>query len=148
VLLDYAHNAAGMEALHRFIEKLEGTPKVGIIAGIGDRRDEDNMGIGRKASEMFDEVIIRQDKHLRGKTEEELIEMLKKGILDHDPNKPIRILKAESEAIKYAITNAKPGSLIVICSDVVPDALKLVTEFKENEDELLYDVSHPEIPNL
>ena len=148
VLLDYAHNAAGMDALHRFIEKLEGSPKVGIIAGIGDRREEDNMAMGKKASEMFDEIIIRQDKHLRGKTEEELIEMLMKGIKEDDPNKPIKVLKAESEAITYAIENAKPGSLIVICSDVVPDALKLVTEFKEKEDEKLYDVSHPEIPNL
>ena len=141
VLLDYAHNEAGMAALHDFIENLDGKPTVGIIAGIGDRREEDNEGIGRMAAVMFDEIIIRQDKNLRGKTEEELIDMLSSGIKKHDPDKKITIIPSEEEAITHAITNAVPGSLIVICSDVVPDALKLVQGFKEKEANELYD--HP-----
>ncbi len=141
VLLDYAHNEAGMEALHNFIENLDGKPKVGIIAGIGDRRQEDNEGMGKMAAIMFDEIIIRQDKNLRGRTEEELIDMLSSGIKKHDPNKKITIIQREEEAITHAITNAVPGSLIVICSDVVPDALKLVQSFKEKEASELYDHS-------
>jgi cyanophycin synthetase len=148
VLLDYAHNAAGMEALHHFIDKMEGSPKVGIIAGIGDRREEDNEAIGRKAAQMFDEIIIRQDKHLRGRTEEELIAMLMKGISDFDPQKKVTIYKTELEAITEVIKNATPGALITICSDVVTDALKLVTGFKEQESEKLYNISNPVIPNL
>jgi len=139
VLLDYAHNEAGMTALHDFIENLDGKPTVGIIAGIGDRREQDNEGIGRMAAVMFDEIIIRQDKHLRGKTEEELIDMLSSGIKKHDPNKKITIIPSEEAAITHAITNAVHGSLIVICSDVVPDALKLVQSFKEKEANELYD---------
>jgi len=138
VLLDYAHNEAGMKALGEFIENLEGAPKVGIIAGIGDRREEDNNAIGRMACEMFDEIIIRQDKHLRGKTEEELIAMLMDGIKSHDKDKPVKICESEEEAITFAIENARNGSLIVMCSDVVPDALKLVMEFKEKEAEGYY----------
>ncbi len=138
VLLDYAHNAAGMEALHKFIENLDGKPKVGIIAGIGDRREEDNKAMGRMAAEMFDEIIIRQDKHLRGRTEEELIAMLMDGIKEVDPNKKVQIFKSEREAIDSAITNAVDGSLIVMCSDVVPDALAQVQAFKEKENADLY----------
>jgi len=148
VLLDYAHNAAGMAALHNFISNLEGKPKVGIIAGIGDRREEDNVAMGKMASEMFDEIIIRQDKHLRGKTEEELIAMLMKGIKEHDPDKKVKVCKSEKEAITFAIENALPGSLITMCSDVVPDALKLVMEFKEKESDELYEFSKSDIPNL
>jgi len=148
VLLDYAHNAAGMEALFNFVEKLEGKPKIGIIAGIGDRREEDNIAMGRLAAEMFDEVYIRQDKHLRGKTEQELIDMLMIGITKHDPNKPVKIFKSEKEAITFAIENAKPGSLITMCSDVVPDALSLVMEYKENESNELYEFSKIDIPNM
>lgn len=55
-----------MSALKNFIDKMDGKPKVGIIAGIGDRRVEDNEGIGYVASTMFDEIIIRQDRNLRG----------------------------------------------------------------------------------
>ncbi|NNF20414.1 MAG: cyanophycin synthetase [Saprospiraceae bacterium] len=148
VLLDYAHNSAGMEALHKFIDNLEGKPKVGIIAGIGDRRKEDNEDIGRMAAEMFDEIIIRQDKHLRGRTEEELIEMLMSGIKKHSENKKVTIFKSESEAITSAIENAQPGSLITICSDVVPDALKLVMDLKEKEASELYEFNKSDIPNM
>ncbi|MBN4085104.1 cyanophycin synthetase [Flavobacteriaceae bacterium AH-315-B10] len=133
ILLDYAHNPAGMRALQQFINELDATVKVGIIAGIGDRRVEDNNEMGSIAAEMFDEIIIRQDKRLRGKTEEELIKMLNDGIKMKDPNKKTTIIPSEKEAITYAVQNAKKGSLIVLCSDVIPDALDLVKQLKEQE---------------
>ena len=89
---------------------------------------------------MFDEIIIRQDKNLRGKTDKELIEMIHKGIKSVDPNKPVKIIPSEEEAITYAITNAKKGSLLVFCSDVVPDALRLVMDFKEKEANALNEI--------
>ncbi len=133
ILLDYAHNAAGMRALQKFTDELEATVKVGIIAGIGDRRVEDNNEMGSIAAEMFDEIIIRQDKHLRGKTEAELIKMLDDGIKMKDPNKKTTIIPCEKEAITYAVKNAVKGSLIIMCSDVIPDALELVKKFKDQE---------------
>jgi cyanophycin synthetase len=133
ILLDYAHNPAGMRALQKFIDNLEATVKVGIIAGIGDRRIEDNNEMGSIAAEMFDEIIIRQDKHLRGRSEEELIKMLNDGIKKRDPGKKTTIIPSESDAINYAVENARKGSLIVLCSDVVPDALELVKNLKEKE---------------
>lgn len=133
ILLDYAHNPAGMRALQKFTDELEATVKVGIIAGIGDRRVEDNNEMGSIAAEMFDEIIIRQDKRLRGKTEEELIKMLNDGIIAKDPNKKTTIIPSEKEAITYAVKNAVKGSLIILCSDVIPDALELVKQFKEQE---------------
>ncbi|WP_299271787.1 cyanophycin synthetase [uncultured Psychroserpens sp.] len=133
ILLDYAHNPAGMRALQKFTDELEATVKVGIIAGIGDRRVEDNNEMGAIAAEMFDEIIIRQDKRLRGKTEEELIKMLDDGIKMKDPNKKTMIIPSEKEAITYAVKNAVKGSLIILCSDVIPDALDLVKKFKEQE---------------
>ncbi len=133
ILLDYAHNPAGMRALQKFTDALEATVKIGIIAGIGDRRLEDNNEMGSIAAEMFDEIIIRQDKQLRGKTEEELIKMLHDGIKMKDPLKKTTIIPSEKEAITHAVKNAVNGSLIVLCSDVIPDALDLVKKFKEEE---------------
>ncbi len=133
ILLDYAHNPAGMRALQKFTDNLEATVKVGIIAGIGDRREEDNNEMGSIAAEMFDEIIIRQDKNLRGKSESHLINMLDAGIKMKDPNKKTTIIPSEKEAITHAVTHAEKGSLIVLCSDVVPDALDLVKQFKDKE---------------
>jgi cyanophycin synthetase len=141
ILLDYAHNPAGMRALQKFVEELDATVKVGIIAGIGDRRVEDNNEMGSIAAEMFDEIIIRQDKRLRGKTEQELIKMLNDGIIMKDPNKKTTIIPSEKEAITHAVKNAVKGALIVLCSDVIPDALELVQKLKEQEakGELVFD---------
>lgn len=133
ILLDYAHNPAGMRALQKFVNEIDASVKVGIIAGIGDRREKDNNEIGEIAAEMFDEIIIRQDKHLRGKTEDELIKMVKDGILAKFPEKKITVIPSEKEAIHYAVENAQKASLIVLCSDVVPDALELVKNLKEKE---------------
>ncbi len=133
VLLDYAHNPAGMNALKKFVDTFDATVKVGIIAGIGDRREQDNNEIGKIAAQMFDEIIIRQDKRLRGKTEEELIKMLHDGIMMQDPNMKTTIIPSEREAIIFACKNAIKGSLIVLSSDVIPDALDLVTKLKEKE---------------
>jgi cyanophycin synthetase len=133
ILLDYAHNPAGMRALQKFTDNLEATVKVGIIAGIGDRREEDNNEMGSIAAEMFDEIIIRQDKNLRGKSEKDLINMLDAGIKKQDPNKKTTIIPSEKEAITHAVAHAEKGSLIVLCSDVVPDALDLVKHLKDQE---------------
>ena len=134
VMVDYAHNPAGFQAIARYLDKIEASPKVGIIAGVGDRRDEDLVQLGQLASQMFDEIIIRQDKNLRGRSENEIIDLMMKGIHSDDQKKKVKILPKESEAIDFAIRNAKKGSFIVICSDVVPDALDQILKYKEEED--------------
>lgn len=133
VLLDFAHNASGMEALKVFTDKYDATKKVGVIAGVGDRRDQDTIEVGEISAEMFDEIIIRQDKNLRGRTEEELIALLKTGIEKKDSSKKLTIIPSEREAILHALNTAEKGSLIVLCSDVVPDALELIKQFKQQE---------------
>ncbi len=133
VLCDYAHNAAGLRALSRFVEKIDASPKIGIIAGVGDRRDVDTIELGQVAATTFDEIIIRQDRNLRGRTEKEIIDLLIRGIRQVDENKKVTVIPRESEAIDFAFQHAQPGSFIVICSDVVPDALDQILRYQEQE---------------
>jgi cyanophycin synthetase len=145
VMIDYAHNPAGFEAIGKFLEKTEAKHKVGIIAGVGDRRDEDIMLLGKLSAKMFDEIIIRQDKNLRGRTDQEIIDLMIKGIKEVDENKKVTTMPKESEAIDFAIKNAKKGSFITICSDVIPDALDQIMKYKENEDK--FELKMEDIPN-
>ncbi len=145
VMVDYAHNTAGFQAIAKFLEKIEASPKVGIIAGVGDRRDEDIVSLGRVAAQMFDEIIIRQDKNLRGRTEQEIIDLMLSGINAVSPGKRVDVIPTEHEAIDKAIGEAVPGSFIVICSDVVPDALDQIMRYKEEEDKFQFDPA--DIPN-
>ena len=67
VLLDYAHNAHGMEAVARTVRELAvHGRRIGVIAAPGDRRDEDILALARAAAPAFDLVLIREDEDLRG----------------------------------------------------------------------------------
>jgi cyanophycin synthetase len=146
VIIDYAHNPAGLQALGKFLEKVEETPKVGIITGVGDRRDEDIKALGAISAKIFDEIIIRQDKHLRGREDTEIVELLEMGIRTVSPTMPVKVIFKEVEAIEYAIKNAVPGSYIVVCSDVVAQAVEAVMRLREEEAQL--EIRHEDIPNL
>lgn len=134
VMLDYAHNTHGLKAIGKFLSSVDASVKVGIIAGVGDRRDEDIISLGEAAARIFDEIIIRQDKNLRGRTEQEIIDLMMKGIYMVDPAKKVTVIKKESEAIDYAMSNAVKDSFIIIISDVIPDALEQVKAYKAKED--------------
>lgn len=134
-LVDFAHNPAGLELLCDFVGKMDGSPKVGIISGTGDRRDEDIRELGRISGRSFDEIIIRQDKNLRGRTAEEIVNLLVEGINDtKGKDIPLTIIYNEKEAIMHAYNTAKPGSLITIMCDVVAEALDLIKALKETEE--------------
>ncbi|CAN5162016.1 cyanophycin synthetase [soil metagenome] len=134
-LADYAHNPAGLQLLCEFINRLESTYKVGIISGTGDRRDDDIREIGRISGKNFDEIIVRQDKHLRGRTAEEIIGLLVEGINEGKTKDiPVKIYHKEKDAILDAYENVKPGAIITIMCDVIPDALDYIKELKEQED--------------
>jgi cyanophycin synthetase len=135
VMVDYAHNTAGFEAIGDLLSKIDAKSKIGVIAGVGDRRDEDTINLGKMAAKMFDEIVIRQDKNLRGRTEEEIIDLMMRGIKEVNPNMKVTTIKKETEAIEYAIKHAPKGCFITICSDVVPDALDQIMKLKEAEDE-------------
>ncbi len=145
VMVDYAHNPAGFLAISKFLEKIDATPKIGIIAGVGDRRDADIFALGALAAKMFDEIVIRQDRNLRGRSENEIINLMVEGMHSVDPKKKHVVIPSEPEAIDYAFKNAKKGSFIVICSDVVPDALDQVMKYKDVEDK--FELSVDDIPN-
>jgi cyanophycin synthetase len=133
VMLDYAHNKHGMQAIGKFVSQVNASHKVGIIAGVGDRRDEDTIALGEEAAKTFDEIIIRQDKNLRGRTDQEIIDLILDGIRRVNGDKQVYVIHKEKEAIDFAIRNAKKDSFITIISDVVPDALDQVKAYKEQE---------------
>ena len=144
-LLDYAHNPAGLRALQKLIVNLGSPHKVGIITGIGDRRRADTEEVGRIACETFDEIIIRADRNLRGKTQDEIIDMLTAGIHQVDSDKKITVIPQEKEAIDHAIRHAQPDTLIVLFSDAIAEALTQVMKYKEDEAHELYQSSGQDV---
>jgi len=134
MLADFAHNPHGLKLLCDFVSKLDYPTKIGVISGTGDRRDEDIRELGEISAKFFDEIIIRCDKNLRGRTADEIIDLLKEGIESVNPNIPVITIPNEDQALDYIYENAKPGALYTIMCDVVARALDKIRELKEKEE--------------
>ncbi len=135
VMIDFAHNPDGYRGIRDYLNTLDAPLKIGIIAGTGDRRDEDIVELGAIAAEMFDHIILRQEKHLRGRTAENIIGLLEEGIKTIDRKVTYEAIPKEVDAIKHAIGMALPGTFIVALSDVIDNAIDIVQLYQEKERE-------------
>lgn len=133
ILADFAHNPHGLKLLGEFVSQLEYTKKVGLISGTGDRRDEDIRELGKLSAQYFDEIIIRCDRHLRGRSADEIIGLLKEGIVEESSQKPVMVIESENEALEYIYKNHEKGALYVVLCDVVSGAITKIQELKDLE---------------
>lgn len=133
VLIDFAHNPAGYEAIEDYLKNVESTKKIGIISGVGDRRDEDIRLCGKIAGRMFDHIIIRNEKHLRGRTEEEINGLIIDGMQSSGKDVSYEIIPKEIDALKHAMGMAEEGTFITALSDVISNAIDLVQDYQARE---------------
>lgn len=133
VMVDFAHNPAGYLAIEEYLSAVDASKKIGIIAGVGDRRDKDIRECGAIAARMFDHIIIRQEKHLRGREAEEIINLILEGVGSVNKEVTYEIIPKEIEAIKHAISIAEPGAYITALSDVITNAIEIVQSYLDKE---------------
>jgi cyanophycin synthetase len=133
VLIDFAHNADGFKGIKEFLSTIESPYKIGIITGTGDRRDDDIRNMGRISAEMFDHIIIRQDKFLRGRKAEDIVKLLVEGIHESNPQQSYEYIPKEVEALNHAFSLAKKGTFITALSDVIDNAIEVVQSYLDME---------------
>jgi cyanophycin synthetase len=143
VLVDYAHNAHGLEAVGDFVERMtsstpDGAPpgspswsahiRVAVIATPGDRRPEDMRELGRVAARYFDDIIIREDVNPRGRKRGETAAYVMDGVREamrvgHRVGS-VEIVLDEMEATRRALDRSRPGDLVVLCVDYASEVWK------------------------
>ena len=100
----------------------------------GTITDEDIKELGEISARHFDEIIIRCDKNLRGRTADEIIGLLKEGMDSVNPDIPTTIIPNEDLALDHIYENPKEGALYTIMCDVVARALDKIKELKQREE--------------
>ena len=127
VLVDYAHNPHGYQAVGDFVSNWQGE-KIGVVGAPGDRRDEDLILLGQISAQNFDQVLIKEDRDLRGRESGKTAELIAKGICQHDANAAYQIMLDETKAVNHALAAAKPGDLVVIFPEKVEPAIDLIKQ--------------------
>ena len=140
VVIDYCHNVDGMRQLADFVGRMMvDTPTrhgrlgagsqatrsgraIGVLGIPGDRRDEDQRQYGAIAAGAFDEIIVREDKNLRGRPPGETAANVIEGIRAAKAAGGARAGRAEKvldemSAVRTALRRAIPGDLVVCCVD-------------------------------
>jgi cyanophycin synthetase len=133
VILDYAHNAAGMEALGKVVRGLSHRYKrtMAVVSIPGDRRESDIIEMGRLTGSMFDEIFFREDPGTRGRPRGEVMNLLKEGAMQAGRSEEhIHLIAGERPATAAALAAARPGDLIVVTPTDVPGAWQQINDYK------------------
>ena len=131
VVIDYCHNVDGMRNLADFTRRMNsdgdgssgrGGRAIGVIGMPGDRRDEDMREYGAYAAGAFDEIIVREDRNLRGRAPGVSATIVADGVRrarEDGSGRTVRVDKIldELSAVKAALRRANPGDLVVMCVD-------------------------------
>ena len=148
LVIDYCHNVDGMRQLADFVTRMMTEPQtkagrigtsgpgaragraIGVLGIPGDRRDEDQREYGALAAGAFDEIIVREDKNLRGRAPGETAANVIEGVRAAKAAGTARATRAdkvleEMTAVRTALRRAIPGDLVVACVD---DAIAVYRE--------------------
>ncbi len=132
VLFDYGHNAHAVAALADLAQRLDVTGRrIVVLAGPGDRRDEDLVAIAQAVAGRFDHYICRRDDSLRERAPDEVPRIQARALRASGvAESAISIIPDEQEAIAAALAMGQPGDLLLIFADALVRSWKQITKFK------------------
>jgi cyanophycin synthetase len=136
VIFDYAHNAHAVGAMADLAGRLDVRGRrIVVIAGPGDRRDEDIRAIAHQVAGRFDRYICRRDDSLRGRAEDEIPRMIAATLREHGvAEQAIDIIPDEQAAIDAALRMGEPGDLLLVFADALTRSWKQIIKFKPQVD--------------
>ncbi|MEJ1094991.1 MULTISPECIES: cyanophycin synthetase [unclassified Pseudoxanthomonas] len=132
VLMDYAHNAHAVSVMADLAQRLDVTGRrIVVVAGPGDRRDDDLRAIAAAIAGRFDHYVVRRDDSLRGRDGDEVPRIIAKALQANGvPDDAITIIPDEQQAVDAALRLAQPGDLLLIFADALTRTWKQITKFQ------------------
>jgi len=131
VLMDYGHNAHAVGVMADLAGRLDVSGRrIVVVAGPGDRRDEDLVEIAGAVAGKFDHYIVRRDDALRGRDGDEVPRIIAKALKEKGvADAAITIIPDEQEAIAAALKMGHPGDLLLVFADALARSWKQITKF-------------------
>jgi cyanophycin synthetase len=119
VLVDYAHNPAGLRGLLAVAEHLRGGHgRLGLLLGhAGNRQDAEIEALAKVAAEFHPAlVVVKEDEaHLRGREPGEIPRIIRAALLRAGfPEARLPLRMSELEAARCALEWAQPGDVLAL----------------------------------
>jgi len=132
VLFDYGHNAHAVGMMADLACRLDVTGRrIVVLAGPGDRRDEDLVAIAHAVAGRFDHYICRRDDSLRDRAPDEVPRLQARALMASGvPESAISVIPDEQEAIDAALRMGQSGDLLLVFADALVRSWKQITKFK------------------
>ena len=132
VLFDYGHNANAVRVMADLAERLDVSGRrIVVMAGPGDRRDQDLEAIADAVAGRFDHYICRRDDALRGRDGDEVPLIQSRRLKAQGvPEEAISIIPDEQEAIDAALAMGQPGDLLLVFADQLTRSWKQIIKFQ------------------
>ena len=149
VIMDYAHNAHATGVMADLAQRLDvGGRRIVVVAGPGDRRDEDLRDIAATLAGKFDHYVVRRDDSLRGRDGDEVPRIISKALETAGVDlAAITVIPDEQEAVDAALRMGQPGDLLVVFADALVRTWKQIIRFKP-EGEMQKTSARAEVPTL
>lgn len=136
VMIDYGHNPAGYKAVIDTIKSFNASSFTGVIGVPGDRRDQTIHEVGSICGRFFSKLYIKEDNDLRGRNAGEVADILYNAAIGEGADKDsVTVIYSETKAFETAITEAKPGELVVLFYEELEPALEVVEKFMNIKEE-------------
>ena len=126
LIADYGHNPDAIQALVHAVDNMPAEKRVVVISGAGDRRDQDIRDQTQILGAAFDEVILYQDACQRGRSDGEVIQLLRDGLNGAVRTQYVQDIQGEFNAIDAALARLSAGDLCLILIDQVEAALAYI----------------------
>ena len=132
VLFDYGHNAHAVGMMADLAQRLDVTGRrIVVLAGPGDRRDEDLVAIAQAVAGRFDLYICRRDDNLRDRAPDEVPRLQAQALRAAGvAESAIFVIPDEQDAIDAALRMGESGDLLLVFADALVRSWKQITKFK------------------
>ncbi|MBT5362624.1 MAG: cyanophycin synthetase [Candidatus Marinimicrobia bacterium] len=136
VIVDYAHNKAGYDALIDFVSSYSPEKTIMSLCVPGDRRDEDFEGIAESCAKSIDTIVIFES-YLRGLKEGELSNKLKFYLTKHGMNEnQIVIIYDEQSAVQHCLNVGEDYDFVILSNYDIDDThIKVLAHREKLEQE-------------
>jgi cyanophycin synthetase len=128
LIADYGHNPDAIQALVNAVDSMPAKRRSVVISGAGDRRDIDIRRQTEILGDAFDSVILYEDQCQRGRSDGEVIRLLREGLTHAKRTKQVAEIRGEFLAIDTALKDLSEGDLCLILIDQVEEALAYIGE--------------------